>query len=221
MKTLPLSGKVFFSSDLSGNSSFLLGSGSSSFDSFDAGISFTITNVTGYRIDSMIIRNSADEKETILVSSKNPFEPWEERKFFFHLSEEEYRTMNELDESTQDNSYMMEVELENGTKYLLHDFPLGKSVKIMLIYEQNTGYVIYENIKNDKIISTLEIEKALSNSNYISAGDSYGEILDPYSDYYQNPYSDYDQPPMYIEKDYQETQNLDSNNGCLDGGLFW
>ncbi|MCQ2530057.1 MAG: hypothetical protein MJ086_02220 [Lachnospiraceae bacterium] len=224
-KTAPQTTPEFSPSGSSNGSAFFVGSSfedsaSASMDFSGAGVSFTMTNATGYAIESMIVRNSANEEETVLVSEEKAFENWEDRTFFCPAVSEENIPV-ELAENGEPVEYTMEIELDNGVKYLLHDFPLGKTVKMLAIYEQNIGYLIYENLKNNKMISTLDTESVLFKQNTVYAGGTYGEIMDPYTDFYQNPYADYDQPPVYEEPDLSELPVQGSKDGCLDGGLFW
>lgn len=200
-------------------SGFFNGSSSSAYDFSGPGISFTITNATGFCIQSMIIKNMETEEEQALISSEKPFDNWESRSIFYPLNKTD--NLSEGPEGNTLDEYSVEVELENGVKYLLHDFPIGTSVKMLAVYEENVGYLIYENLKNNKMISTLENESILSKQNTVYAGETYGEIQDPYTDYYQNPYSDYDRPPVYNEPDLEVLPSQGSKDGCLDGGLFW
>ncbi|MCQ2512340.1 MAG: hypothetical protein MJ092_03020 [Lachnospiraceae bacterium] len=224
-KTAPQTIPGFSPSGSSVGSAFFVGSSfdgsaSSSMDFSGAGVSFTMTNATGFAIESMIVRNSVNEGEVVLVSEKKPFENWEDRNFFCPVVSTENLSA-ELKKNEEPVEYTMEIQLENGVKYLLHDFPLGKTVKMLAIYERNTGYLIYENLNNHKMISTQEIESVLSKQDMLYAGGTYGEILDPYTGYYQNPYADYDQPPVYVEPDLAALPVQGSKDGCLDGGLFW
>ncbi len=217
----PQTNKGFFPSGSavgsSFGSSFFEGSSSASVDFFGEAVSFSVMNTTGYSIDSMIIRNSVTEDEIVLVTEEKPFLNWEEQNFFCPMLGEE-DLPEDFDGTVE---YSAEIGLTNGSKFLLHDFPLGKTVKMLVVYEKNIGYLIYENLKNNKMISTLDTESVLSKQNVVNAGSGYGEIQDPYSDYYQNPYADYDQPPVFEEPDLENMPVSGSKDGCLDGGLFW
>lgn len=211
-KSIFLQAGSSFESGLFDGSGLYGGSSSSAFDFTGAGSSFSLTNVTGYRMDSLIIRNNLNEVEIILLSKDKPIMNWEEKSFFCPMVGTE---------GGKDAEYTAEIQLENGTKFLLHDFPLGKSVKMLVVYEKNIGYLIYEKIKNNKMVSTMDNEKNLSGNNLVNSGNTYGEIQDPYNDYYQNPYADYDQPLVYVEPEYEAAPGQGSKDGCLDGGLFW
>lgn len=135
-----------------------------------------ISNQTGAALEKLAIKDITVSKfEGNLLEKTAPFNNEEQGLLYFTPSAEAAASESAAEEETTENTdgvrdwaiipgYDLSFTTKEGQDYVIHSFPLDDAKEVTLFIEGPVAYLEYVSITTGESISTLEMEKALSES---------------------------------------------------------
>lgn len=127
----------------------------------ESAVQILLTNETGADIKSFVVRSdgSDDSKENLLAEG-DVFAQGETRRFFYDVTAS--RTDAEDPEAKATPvEYRIVLRQNDGTKLVLHQFPMEDAKEATIKLEDKLGYIDYVSRTQEGTISTLDTEKAI------------------------------------------------------------